>query len=431
MREKESYEKCLETMFALGRFGIKLGLETIGGILDELDNPQDGFRCIHVAGTNGKGSIASTLATILQTAGFRTGLYTSPHLVKFNERIAVDLVPATDGEVVSAYHAVMEAAKDVRGPTFFEITTAMAFYEFHRKGVEWAVIETGMGGRLDATNIVRPSLCVISNLSIEHSEYLGDTIELIAREKGGIIKEKVPVVTGVSQKSAADVLNGIAESKNAPIHLKGRDFTVHANSDGSFDYRGVSQNWESMRTGLLGDHQVDNAALVLAACEALRPAVEEAGKGTLSTSHIREGLENTRWQGRLELVSESPYVLIDGAHNLVAAEKLAEFLSGHLSHREITLVVGILDDKPYEEMLGALMPICGRVVLTRPEINRSMPPERYLPLVEAAGIDHVVIPRVADAVKYAVENASDGDAVCIAGSLYVVGEAKEALAELL
>ncbi|MBW1940778.1 MAG: bifunctional folylpolyglutamate synthase/dihydrofolate synthase, partial [Deltaproteobacteria bacterium] len=183
-------------MYGLRRFGIKLGLETIGKILETLGNPHKSFKCIHVAGTNGKGSIASALASILHASGYKTGLYTSPHLVRFNERICINNEPVSDEDVINSYEKVKKVQEKAdRGLTFFEYTTAMAFYEFGRQKVDWAVIETGMGGRLDATNIIEPSISIISNLSIEHTTYLGNTIAQIAEEKGGIIKENTPVVT--------------------------------------------------------------------------------------------------------------------------------------------------------------------------------------------------------------------------------------------
>ncbi|MBW2513579.1 MAG: bifunctional folylpolyglutamate synthase/dihydrofolate synthase, partial [Deltaproteobacteria bacterium] len=208
-------------MYSLRRFGIKLGLSTIRGILKKLGNPHNHFGCIHVAGTNGKGSIASGIASILNAAGYRTGLYTSPHLISFNERIGIDGRHISNARVVAAYQAVKNVHHGSREPTFFEFATAMALYDFDREGIDWAVIETGMGGRLDATNIVRPAVSVISNLSLEHQDYLGGTLAQIAAEKGGIIKKGIPVVTGVRQPGALSVLNDIAAAKSAPVFRLG------------------------------------------------------------------------------------------------------------------------------------------------------------------------------------------------------------------
>jgi len=419
MTTKDSYNNCLNTIYHLRRYGIILGLDTIGKILQGLGNPQDTFKSIHVAGTNGKGSIASALATILHISGYNVGLYTSPHLVRFNERICINNRQVSDEDVVASYEAVKSVHNGSREPTFFEFATAMAFYEFGKQNVDWAVIETGMGGRLDATNIITPALSIITNVSLEHKTYLGNTIAEITREKGGIIKNKVPVVTGVKQKNAISVLKTMADSKSAPLHRFGDTFRVRR-ANGSFNYFGLENVWRNMHTGLNGTHQIDNAALVLASCEILNKNDLD-----LTLQNIKDGLVQNRWPGRLEIVSESPLVLLDGAHNFIAARNLAIYLSETLSDRNITLIIGILDDKPYASMLKSLIPCCSKIILTRPKIDRSLPPEKLYPIAKKM-ISHIqIIPDVDNAVIHAVESASPKDAICIAGSLYVVGEAKE------
>ena len=217
-------------MYGFRRFGIKLGLSTIKKILISLDNPQDAFACIHVAGTNGKGSVASSLASILYHSGYKTGLYTSPHLVHFNERIQVNNRPITNKKVVAAYNAVNDAHFGMRAPTFFEFTTAMALLEFADQKVDWAVIETGMGGRLDATNIIKPVLSIITNISLEHREYLGNTLIEIAAEKAGIIKNRTPLVTGIRQKKAFTEIKRIATQKKSTSVSTGHRFQSPAQS---------------------------------------------------------------------------------------------------------------------------------------------------------------------------------------------------------
>lgn len=409
-------------MYSLRRFGIKLGLSTIRRILKGLGNPQDNFSCIHVAGTNGKGSVASALATILNASGYKAGLYTSPHLVRFNERITINNRPISNNNVVEAYKAVKQINHGKREPTFFEFTTAMALYEFSRQNVDWAVIETGMGGRLDATNIIKPALSIITNISVEHREYLGNTIAQIAEEKGGIIKKDTPVITGIKQKQAVSVVKEIAGKKSAPIFRLGDNFRVKRNKSGTFTYFGIENTWRNLQTGLLGNYQVDNAALVVAACEMLNKK-----KAGIPIESIRKGLANNNWPGRLEVVSANPFVLLDGSHNLIAARNLARYLSDNLSNRNITLVIGILDDKPYSAMLKSLLPVCKRAIITSPKIDRALSPERLLAVAENLISDVTIIPDVSNAVNHAIESARPDDAVCIAGSLYVVGEAKEAL----
>ncbi len=422
MKLKDTYDDCLQTMYGLRRFGIKLELSTIQGILNGLENPQNRMACIHVAGTNGKGSVASALASILRLAGYSVGLYTSPHLVKFNERICINGRPISDENVVLSYEAVKSVRHGGREPTFFEFSTAMALYEFGRQKVEWAVIETGMGGRLDATNIIKPALAVITNISVEHKMYLGNTITQIAAEKGGIIKKYTPVVTGVKQKSVISVLKTIAGSQSAPFYRFGDAFRVRRNRNGTFNYYGIEHIWPNLQTGLMGRYQVDNAAIVLAACEVLNKT-----RTDLPLETIKDGLMQNRWPGRLEVVSRSPLVILDGAHNFNAARNLARFLSENLAGRNITLVVGILDDKPYKAMLKSLLPFCSRAILTAPKIDRALPPETLLAVAQQIVAETTIVPDVDSAVQHAVETASPDDVICIAGSLYVVGEAKEAL----
>lgn len=425
MEQTDYYEHCLENMYGLRRFGIKLGLETIRTILSALGNPQNRFACVHIAGTNGKGSIASALSSILIASGYKVGLYTSPHLVTFNERIRVNGQMVSNEDVLRAYEAVKKTGWGHREPTFFEYTTAMAFYEFGRRKVDWAVIETGMGGRLDATNVIKPALSIISNLSLEHQAYLGRTLTEIAKEKGGIIKFNTPVVTGVHQKNATAMLEKIAIDNSARLFRLGKDFRVRRNKSGGFNYFGMNQNWHHMRSTLAGDHQINNTALVLAACELL-----SENTPNLTLPHIRKGLAETRWPGRLEVASTSPYILIDGAHNLEAVRSLAAYLSQNFSNRNIILVTGILDDKPYAAMLRILLPLCNRVILTRPKIQRALDPEKLCEIAKGILSDISIVSDVDKAVTHAIKIASNKDVICIAGSLYVVGEAKAALSAL-
>jgi dihydrofolate synthase/folylpolyglutamate synthase len=417
-----SYDACLTAMYRLRRFGIKLGLEVIAETLQGLGNPQERFRCIHVAGTNGKGSVSSALATILHAAGCRVGLYTSPHLVRFNERIQIDLQPISDEAAVEAYQAVARSHSKRREMTFFEYATAMAFHAFAQRKVDWAVIETGMGGRLDATNIVHPAVSIITNLSIEHKAYLGGTLTQIAAEKAGIIKPMTPVITGVHQPGALAVLRTIAQQRSAPLYRLGESFRVRRHKDGSFSYFGIKHGWHGLRTGLYGSYQVDNAALVIAACELLA-SVEP----TIDERAIRRGLVENHWPGRLEVVSTRPFVVLDGAHNLIAARNLARFLQTRLAGRNITLVVGILDDKPYRQMLDSLLPAVQRMVITRPRIDRALAPETLEKAVVGRGVKIELYPDVESAFGHAVETADPDEVICIAGSLYVVGEAKQAI----
>jgi dihydrofolate synthase/folylpolyglutamate synthase len=422
MSLKNTYASCLKAMYGLRRFGIILGLGTIRSILNALGDPQNNFYSIHVAGTNGKGSVAAALSSILQQSGYRVGLYTSPHLVRFNERICINNRQISNDAVVKSYQAVQKAHLGNRTPTFFELTTAMAFYEFGRQAVDWAVIETGMGGRLDATNVIDPVISIITNVSMEHRDYLGNTLTQITREKAGIIKPATPVVTAIKQREAKSVIQRIAAKKSAPLYMLGKNFKVRRQPAGGFSYYGIENTWHAMYTALRGHYQVENAALAIAACELLNK-----DHTSISQQSIRDGLIKTSWPGRLEIVSEHPMIILDGAHNLMAARELAKFLGDNLAQRPITLVVGILDDKPYQSMLKSLLPVCSRVIVTRAKTDRALDPRRLFETAKKTLSDVRIVSDVAQAFKQAVAEADFNDVICIAGSLYVVGEAKAAI----
>ena len=421
----ESYAQCLKTLFSLHRFGIKLGLDIITQILTGLGNPQNAYRTIHLAGTNGKGSVASMLTGILQAAGYTVGLYTSPHLVHFNERIRINGRPVSDAEIVDAYRAIRKVQRGDREPTFFEFTTAMAFHLFNQHKVDWAVIETGMGGRLDATNILAPELSIITNISLEHKGYLGNTIAAITYEKAGIIKPRTPVITGVRQPSAVAVVSERAAELDAPCFRLGHDFRCRRLPSSAFHYTGLDHDWRNLTTNLLGRHQVDNAGLALAAAEVLMRKGVAIGE-----THMRHALTHTAWPGRLETVCQEPLIILDGAHNLAAARNLGRYLEETYPDRDIIMVAGILDDKPAEEMLSALLPVCRRAVITAPTIGRAIP-SAELARIARKFVDEVdEIPTVDRAVARALQIVESGQVIVIAGSLYVVGEAVQTLQKM-
>ncbi len=419
--KKKSYQKCLDKIYKLGRFGIKLELDTISNILNLLDNPEKKYNLVHVAGTNGKGSTATYIASILQKAGFKTGVYTSPHLVQFNERIAINGRHISNDDVVNAYEAVNKVDTGERKATFFEIATAMGFYHFAKENVQWAVIETGMGGRFDATNIIKPKVSVITNLSIEHTDYLGNTIKALAKEKGGIIKAGTPVVTGVSQPSGLKVIKKIAKEKSSELYIYKKDFSARKNSGQHYyNYKGLKQNFNHLIKPLPGDHQKENLSLALAACELIFDNLDE--------NLVKEGLAITKWPGRLEHVQDQPLVIIDGAHNLKAARVLGKYLASTLKNRKLTLVLGILDDKPHEKMLESLVPCADNIIITKAKIDRSLEPSILKKAVQKITNNPVtIIKDVKNAVSHAIDISNNEDAVCIAGSLYVAGEAREKL----
>jgi dihydrofolate synthase / folylpolyglutamate synthase len=421
----EAYEQCLKTMYGLRRFGIKLGLDVITQILEGLGQPQNAYRTIHVAGTNGKGSVASMLAGILQTAGFSVGLYTSPHLIHFNERIRIDGRPVSDPEIVEAYRAIRKVQEGDREPTFFEFTTAMALQLFKQHCVDWAVIETGMGGRLDATNLLSPEVSIITNISLEHKGYLGNTVAAITYEKAGIIKFATPVITGVTQPSAIAVVTEKAAKVNAPCFRMKCDFHCRRLPSGRFHYTGLDHHWSHLTTNLLGRHQVGNAGLALAATEIpiqRGAAIEEA--------HIRQALNHVSWPGRLETVCKEPLIILDGAHNLMAARNLSRYLAETYPDSKIIMVAGILDDKPAEEMLSALLAVCDHAVITSPTIDRAIPADALAKTAKKFVRKMDAVPTVDRAVARALQIVRQDQVICVAGSLYVVGEALQTLQKM-
>ena len=417
-----SVDDHLSALYRLRRFGIKLGLATISRLMRGLGNPQDGYSCIHVAGTNGKGSVAALLSSVLARAGYRVGLYTSPHLVRFNERIQVNGHPVSDGDVAEAAEAVQRIYTQAAPPTFFECATAMALYHFASKKVDWAVLETGMGGRYDATNVVHPEVCIITNISMEHTEYLGKTLARIASEKAGIIKAGAGVVTGARQKSALKVIEQRASEKGVPLLRLGKEIRVRKGQDGFFTYRSTKRVLTRVKVGLFGDHQILNGALALGTLELL---MEKGLK--VPDDAIYTGLSEVCWPGRLEVVSDDPFVLLDGAHNPSAVRVLRRFLENGAASRRLMLVVGILKDKAWKPMLRDLAAVADRMILTRPQYERAADPHELASFLRPIKKDVVVIPHLPDAISLAMDEAGPGDVVCITGSLYTAGEAKAIL----
>ncbi len=424
---ENSYKECLNRLFKLGRFGIKLELDTIANILKLLNSPHKNFKIIHIAGTNGKGSIGAYISTILKEAGYKTAFYTSPHLIKFNERFSINGIDVSDDEVVKAYKAVDAVDMGKRRATFFEIATAMAFYIFSRHRVEYAVIETGMGGRFDATNIVMPEVSIISNLSIEHTDYLGSTIKALAREKAGIIKYKRPIVTGVTQPSGIEYIQKKAGENLAPLYIMKKEFTTRKNpGNDMFSYRGIFHSLENIKTPLKGDHQRSNAALALACLELLSKRNNSDQRKIFNKINIIKGIAKTRWPGRLDYIMEKPCVIIDGAHNKHASKILGDYLKKNLGKRKLTSIIGILDDKPYEQMLRNMTASSSRIIFTRAETGRSIDPAVLKKAAEKfTNAEIIIMEDVGKACMFAINTSKDSDVVCIAGSLYVAGEAKE------
>ncbi len=421
-----AYSSVIEYLYGLQKHGIKLGLDTMRVLLRRVGDPQQRFRAFHIGGTNGKGSTAAMTGSILQHAGFCVGLYTSPHLVDFRERICVNGRLISEDHVTDLVRRLRRASQDDLHPTFFEMTTAMALLHFAESGVDTAVLEVGMGGRFDATNVIeQPLACAVTTIGLDHQEYLGPTEEAIAYEKGGIIKPGVPIVIGRMGAEAKTVLGRIASDRSAPLWELNRDFSIVDTGEGSFSYRGVTHVWRGLTCGLAGRHQLDNAACALAMFEAARGV-----EGRVTEAAVHRGLQTVLWDGRLERVQESPTVLLDGAHNPHAALALAQYLTDFRAchpNARIVLVWGMMRDKDHRGFVAPLLPLVSEIVLTQAVLARSATiqelravlPEGLVPIQEA------ILPP--DALAMATTRARSEDLICVAGSLMLVGDVKAAM----
>lgn len=380
---------ALEWLFGFQNRGVKLGLDNVRALLASLGHPEAELRCAHVAGTNGKGSVCAMTAAVARAAGVRTGLFTSPHLVRFNERIQVDGVPISDDEIVDGL-SVIRSQVETHPATFFEITTALAFWHFRRRQVELAVLETGLGGRLDATNVVqRPAVCMITAVDLDHQHILGQTRAEIAREKAGIIKPDVPVVSGPQAPEVAAVLQEIADNRQAPLSFVSKPVTQYD-------------------VGLFGSHQRLNAAVTLSGLAA-------AGFNFPETA-VRSGLRDVSWPGRFQRVN--PGLILDGAHNPAASRRLVATWREYRSQGRPRVIFGGLRDKDLPEMMAALGEIAAEFFLVPVNNPRAADPERLAASLPP-GIPHRVFGSVADALRAPKDQ---GHEVLVTGSLFLVGE---------
>jgi dihydrofolate synthase / folylpolyglutamate synthase len=418
----------------------ELKLDRMRNLLDRLGNPQGQLPIVHVAGTKGKGSTSAMIASMLSAAGYSAGLFSSPHLERLEERFAVDgqacsaadLVRLTDELRPVVAEMDREAGQFEAGPTYFELTTAMALLHFIRRGVDIAVLEVGLGGRLDSTNVCLPRLTIITSISFDHMKQLGNSLEAIAREKAGIVKPGVPLISGVTAEGPRREIEQICQRAGAPLVQLGRDFnfTYHparAVDEGpawpTLDFASHAQGREcgrrGLRLGLLGEHQATNAALALAAWEQL------TRQGwSISEAAVRRGLADVRWPARVEVVARRPTLVLDAAHNVASIAALVQTLRESFSARERVLVFATTQEKQISEMLRLLLPEFGRVIFTRYQNNpRGVAPEEL-----AACARHIsdAPPRIcadpAAAWQAARELAGEEDLICVTGSFFIAAE---------
>ena len=427
-----TYDDALTYLKSREKFGIKFGLSNIGQLAAALGRPEREFLSVLIAGTNGKGSTAALLASILTAAGYRTGRYTSPHIRSLEERIQVDGRPISQDELARVVARVAHASQKLTEPTFFEAVTASAFAFFAECDVDTAVLEVGMGGRWDATNIAPASVSVITPIGFDHEHFLGDSIAAIAAEKAAIIKEGRPVVIGELVPEALDVVRDEARRKSADL-IHARDgIEIHAEeTDGGqrvrqhvhqrVQLRTPERDYDNVELPLLGEHQLDNLVLAVRVAELLEPE--------LTADQVRQGVRSTKWLGRLQRVKGArgaPALLLDAAHNVMAAEQLGRFLKAHPRDHRV-LLFGVMKDKRVDEMLAQLLPHVSHFVATRPEMSRARGPEPLASFARDQGTPAEAILSSEKALARARELAGPTGEVVVAGSIFLLGEVVVAL----
>ena len=416
-----NYQESLGYLDSLGKFGIRLGMERIEGLLRELGNPEQQIKTIHVTGTNGKGSVSSMITNILLAANLKTGKFTSPHLVKYNERITINGQDIDDDSFADLLTIVKTAADSVvakgvcEQPTQFEVLTAAAFLYFALENVDYAVIEVGMGGLWDSTNVITPIVSVITNVSLDHTDRCGKTVERIAMQKAGIIKENVPVVTAAEGDDALGPIKAVAMFKQAKLYIYGRafwgtevessmegqTFTLHAGEYYSSDY--------SIR--LPGEHQIANTSVAIVAAKLVSKQDDRINELAL---HI--GVANTVWPGRLERIAQAPDVILDGAHNPAGAEALRKALDKYYPEGKRIFVLGMMGDKDMTGVISRLIRPMDIVYTVKADDGaRAAAAEELAGLV---GVQALAMSSLADAYEAAVSRADSDSVVCICGSLY-------------
>ncbi len=415
----DTKEKILEKLFSLERKGINPGLDRIAYLLEKSGNPHKKFPSIHIAGTNGKGSTASLIASVLAEAGYRTALYTSPHIKQFNERVRINGKTIPDEDLIQLAIKYMEIGKSVDA-TFFEITTAIAFDYFARNNVDIAVIETGLGGRLDATNVIMPLLSIITSIAIEHTDYLGSTIEQIAFEKGGIIKQNTPTLLGKLPSNAYKVLEQICFERNSPLIRSESAIAniIGLNPDYTMQYQMTTNtNTYLINSPLLGNHQAINHSLAILAIEKINLYFNVSQKAI--SNGVNNVIENTGLSSRFQILSKSPVIILDTAHNPAAFEKLAETSQLVFPNQKFNIVFGAMSDKDVHKMLKIIKNITNLLIITQPSTKRAMPASSIEQIAKTLDIPNKVLQNPQQAFEFA---KSINEPFIVVGSFYLLAD---------
>ncbi|MCE9676058.1 bifunctional folylpolyglutamate synthase/dihydrofolate synthase [Paraclostridium bifermentans] len=424
-----NYNEALQFIHESHKFGMRLGLDNIKKLLELLGNPQNNLKIIHVAGTNGKGSTCSFISSILKESGYKVGLYTSPFLETFTERIRVNGENISEeevGKIVSLIKEKIEimVSEGYSYPTEFEIVTAMAFYYYNQEKVDFVALEVGLGGRYDATNVIdKPVVSAITSISLDHTGILGDTLGKIAFEKGGIIKEDCSTIVYPQQEEASEVIKNIcAEKKSKYIECDFKNIEIKSSNINSQIYN-CNINGKELRDleiKLIGDHQIKNSIVALNVIEYLN----DIKITNISEENIRKGLLETKWPGRIEKISENPMFIIDGAHNEEGAKSLANSIDKYFENKNKILVIGMLEDKDIESVLDLLIPKFNRVITTTPDNPRAIDANKLKEKIERYNIEVTCKPNIKEAVDYALEISNKDDIIISAGSLYMIGNVR-------
>jgi dihydrofolate synthase/folylpolyglutamate synthase len=413
----------------ISRSGVVWDTKRIERLLEKLGNPHLAARTVHIAGTKGKGSTSAMVASILKQAGYKVGLYTSPHLLSYTERIRVGGQPIAEAEWAGLVELIRPHVEAVNAEgtfgelTTFELYTAMAFAHFRNIKADYQVMEVGLGGRLDATNVVRPQVCVITSISYDHMEVLGDTLAKIAGEKAGIIKPGVPVVTAPQFPEAMDAIEKVCRERGARLVKVGQDISWKT---GKFDEKGQSFHLKGLlreydlRIPLLGEHQVENAANAVAAAELL------GGLGaSIEKKSIEKGLQKVDWPGRLQVLQKKPWLVIDGAHNVYSMQKLGEALGKYFKHDRLILILGFSADKDVPGMLDEAVKMTGDIIVAASTSPRSAKPAALVEEFAKRGVKARAAESVPGALKLALADAKPNDLICATGSIFLVAEVME------
>lgn len=425
----QSDQEAIDYLYGLKGRKIKLGLDNIRYLVDYLDHPERNFPVLHVAGTNGKGSVSAMLESILRAAGYRTGLFTSPHLVRFEERIRLSGQEISMKEV-RAYLELLAPAVEAIGASFFETATAMALAYFRDREVDVAILEVGMGGRLDATNIVYPELAVITEIDFDHEKHLGRTVEEIAAEKAGIVKPGVPTLVGARKQRAQQVVRELCQARNSSYIAAMEGVRVEnlqcTQKCSRFDLITPYRRWSQIELALLGAHQVHNAAVAIRAIEEL-----DSSRFEVPLAAVYEGLRKVSWPGRLEVLRRSPFVIADVAHNPQGIHVAVHEMARIFRPRRMITVFGVLEDKNYERMLELISPYIDHVVAVTPKSVRALPAPELAAAAERLGIEATAAPSIAEGVQTAVKMAGSRDLVAVLGSHFIMEDTYRTLGKRL